>query len=56
MCINTMSMHSIYLVSDLEGSDAAFQRRSLLRDYLLTLVVNSRFSHGLVQMGQYGPI
>jgi hypothetical protein len=32
------------------------QRRSLLRDYLLTLAVNSRFSHGLVQMVQYGPI
>jgi hypothetical protein len=32
------------------------QRLSLLRDYLLTLAVNSRFSHGLVQMVQYGPI
>ena len=32
------------------------QRRSLLRDYLLTLAVNSRFSHGLVQMVQYGLI
>jgi hypothetical protein len=32
------------------------QRRSLLRDYLLTPAVNSRFSHGLVQMVQYSPI
>jgi hypothetical protein len=32
------------------------QRRSHLRDYLLMLAVNARFSHGLVQMVQYGPI
>jgi len=39
MCIYTMSIHSKYLVSDLEGSDDG----DPLRDYLLPLAV----SHGL---------
>ena len=42
MCIYTMSIHSIYLVSDLKGSDNGDPLRDrdyLLRDYLLPLAV-----------------
>jgi hypothetical protein len=46
MCIYTMSIHSIYLVSDLEVSDNG----DPLRDYLLPLAV----IHGLVTVGTPG--
>jgi hypothetical protein len=53
MCIYTMSIHSIYLVSDLEGSDNGDPLRDrdyLLRDYLLPLAV----IHDLVTVGTPG--
>ena len=40
MCIYTMSIHSVYLVSDLEGSDNA--------DPITGLFIVFSVSHGLV--------
>ena len=46
MCIYTMSIHMLYLVSDLEDSDNG----DPLRDYSLQLAV----IHGLVTVGTPG--